>query len=137
MAETIFVNHIPNTYKAYKTIGGWSIMFLDGKGNTRNVDGGKIYPNRQNAYARVKRLNHPIAHAIKKTGMCEAYFDGYTATVCDENSDGSGFSLNIQKEGMPSHYPKGFATIEDIETEMRDHSFFPVSVEWKAVKEDD
>jgi hypothetical protein len=134
MADTIFVNHTPNTYKAYKTIGGWSIMFLDHQGNSRNVDGGKVYPNRQNAYARVKRLNHPIKHAIKKTGMCEADWDGYIALVIGEDE---GFSLHIQQGGMPPHYSKGFKTIEDVEVEMRDHSFFPVDVIWKAINPED
>jgi hypothetical protein len=57
MAETIFVGHQPGTYKVYKTIGGYAIMFLDHDGNSRNVDGNQIYEHRQNAYRRAKQLN--------------------------------------------------------------------------------
>ncbi len=61
MAETIFVNHTPGTYKAYKGLGphgnGWYIQFLDEQGNSRLTDGGKMYKHRQNAYRRVKQLN--------------------------------------------------------------------------------
>lgn len=57
MAETIFVGHTPGTYKVYNTIGGWSIMYLQLDGNSRNVDGGKVYKHRQNAYRQCKHLN--------------------------------------------------------------------------------
>lgn len=134
---TIFVNHTPNTYKAYKTIGGWTIMFLDDQGNTRNVDGGKIYPNRQNAYARVKRLNHPIAHKIGKTGVVEAYYNGYTVSVREDENEACQdiYVLSIGKEGMPPHYQRDFATVEEAEVEIRDHSHIPLYIDWKPVTE--
>ena len=134
MADTIFVGHQPNTYKAYKTIGGWGVMFLDDNGNTRNADGGKIHANRQNAYARVKRLNHPIAHKIKKTGVVEAYYDGYTVSV-REDEDEKVYTLSIGKEGMPPHYQQDFKAVEEAEAEIRDHSHIPLYIDWRAVKE--
>lgn len=60
MTETTFVDHEPGTYKVYKTIGGWALMFLDENGNSRNVDGSKVYKHRQNAHRRCKQLNDAI-----------------------------------------------------------------------------
>lgn len=138
MTETIFVGHKPDTYKAYKTVGGWSIMFLDRNGNTRNADMSKVYPNRQNAYARVKRLNHPVQHAIKKTGCCEAYHDGYTIVV-RENESGykTVYTLYVKVGDMPPHSEQDFDTVEQVEDEIRDRSAFPLYLDWKAVKMDE
>lgn len=61
MSDTIFVGHKPGTYKAYQTIGGWKIQFLDENGNIRSADGDKLYPSRQNAYYRAKILNESIS----------------------------------------------------------------------------
>jgi hypothetical protein len=141
MAETIFVNHIPNTYKAYHGLDnngkvGWYVMFLDSKGQSRPVDGGKIYPHRQNAYARVKRLNHPVKHAIKKTGACEAYYDGYTLSVCEGEDDETGkdvYTLSVQVGYMPPHFQQDFKTVEEAEEEIRDRSAMPLYLDWTSV----
>lgn len=134
MAETIFVNHTPNTYKAYKTVGGWSIMFLDDKGNTRNVDGGKVYPSRQNAYARVRRLNHPIQHAIKKTGCCEALWDRYTLVVRENEVDNRDVcTLYVKVGDMPPHFEQDFDSVEDVEKHLREDSQFSLYLDWHKV----
>jgi hypothetical protein len=81
VGTTIFVGHKPGTYKPYNTIGGWAVMYLDENGNSRNVDGGKVYPHRQNAYNRSKVLNESISDGtfhwfyvdLKKDGSCGAY----------------------------------------------------------------
>lgn len=139
MTETIFVNHTPDTYKAYKTIGGWGITFLDRNGQSRQVDGGKVYPNRQNAYARVKSLNHPIEKALNKTGKCEAYWDGKEIVVReDENEDMDRvFNLSISNGAMPPYYSQDFKTVEEAEIEIRDNSHIPLYIDWKAVKDDE
>ena len=44
-------------YRAQKTVGGWVVIFVNEDRSTRNVDGGKLHKNRQNAYKKAKRLN--------------------------------------------------------------------------------
>lgn len=81
MSETIFVGHKPGTYKPYKTVGGWKVMYLDEQGNSRPADGDKLYAHRQNAYARAKVLNESIGDGLmhwfyvdlKKDGSCGGY----------------------------------------------------------------
>ncbi len=71
MAETLYPGHRPGTYKPYKTIGGWKVMYLDEHGNLRVADGDKLYPSRQNAYKCSKRLNDVVKATdamIKKDG---------------------------------------------------------------------
>jgi len=139
MSTTTFVNHAPNTHKVYYGVGdngkvGYSIMFLDKDGNSRPAKGGKVYKHRQNANRDCEKLNHPIKHAIKKYGQCEAYHDGYTATVTDCTDEGKGYCLSIQVGQMPPHYSQNFKLIDEVELEMRDRSAFPVSVAWSTVK---
>lgn len=135
MSETIFVGHEPNTYKAYKTVGGWAIMFLDTNGNTRNVDGGKVYPNRQNAYARVRRLNHPIAHALKKTGVCEAYWDGKTISAREDENERleDVVVLSISEGAMPPYFQQDFASVEEVERYILNETAFPLYIDWRKV----
>lgn len=139
MSTTIFVNHTPNTHKVYHGSGdngkvGYYIMFLDKDGNSRNAKGGKIYKHRQNANRDCEKLNHPIKHAIKKTGQCEAYHDGYTATVTDYTEEREGYLLSVQVGQMPPHYSQRFNSVEEVEQEMRDRSAFPVTVIWSPIK---
>lgn len=136
---TIFVGHTPGTYKAYLAIGGWGVMFLDKDGNTRNADGGKIHKHRQNAYRRVDRLNHPIKHAIKKTGICEALWDRYTLVVREnENEDMQDVvTLYVKVGDMPPHSEQNFKTVEEIENYLRDESQFPLYLDWCKVETED
>lgn len=136
-AETIYVGHMPNTYKAYKTIGGWVINFLDRENNLRPADGGKIYKSSTNAYTRVARLNHPIRHALKKkTGICEAWWDRYTLVVREDENERfeAVFNLSISVEAMPPHYSQDFPTVDAVEEELRERSQMPLYLDWTAVK---
>jgi hypothetical protein len=139
VTPTFYPGHKPNTHKIYNTVGrdgreAWTIEFLDTNGNLRNAKGGKIYKHRQNAQRDCTALNHPIKHAIKRYGQCEAYHDGYTATVTDCTDEGEGYRLSIQVGQMPPHFSQNFNTIEEAEEEMRDRSTFPVTVTWSSVK---
>ena len=85
MSTTIFVNHATGTYKAYYGLGsngksGWYVMFLDERGNSRTIDGGKIYNHRANAYRRAKFLNDSIPsdhnnwyYVDQRDGSCGGY----------------------------------------------------------------
>jgi hypothetical protein len=137
VTSTSYPGHEVGTYKAYKTIGGSVINFLGVDGQLRGMDGGKIYPSHKNAQARARQLNHPIKHAMKRYDMCEAYHDGYTACIRkDEDAETfkDAYNLSVRQGEMPPHYSQDFETIEEVEKEMRDHSFFPATVAWKAVK---
>lgn len=59
MTDTIYTQK-PGKYHAQKTVGGWVVVFIDDRHNMRNVDGGKVHANRQNAYAKAKRLNKSL-----------------------------------------------------------------------------
>ena len=87
MAETIFVGDEPGTYKAYKTIGGWKLMFLDENGNSRGVDGDKLYPSRQNAYKRSKKLND----SLEETAFVQERIDRIQRTGNYQLSDKEAF----------------------------------------------
>jgi hypothetical protein len=54
--RTIYTQE-PGKYRAQKTVGGWVVIFVNEDRSTRNVDGGKLHKNRQNAYKKAKRLN--------------------------------------------------------------------------------
>jgi hypothetical protein len=129
MTDTIYTQE-PGKYHVWKTVGGWKVVFIVDRHNFRDVDGGTLHANRQNAYAKAKRLNDRLKRIMQKTGMAEAYFDGYTAGV---NEEQEGYRLYIQKEGMPPHFSKEFATLAEVEQEMRD-SFFPQPINWYKVK---
>jgi len=129
MSETIYTQK-PGKYHVQKTVGGWVVVYVQDEHTSRNVDGGRIHESRQNAYAKAKRLNDRLKNILAATGMAEAYFDGYTAGV---NVEDEGYSLYIQKEGMPPHFAMDFNTLEEVEQEMRD-SFFPQPINWHKVK---
>lgn len=117
--QTIFVNHEPGTYKAYKTIGGWTIMFLDENNNSRPADGSKVYKHRQNAYARAKQLNERLPKTLStilSKAQCADYdWDGYYVYVTDETVEGNGYSIAIAKEALPPYRTEYRGTIEEIE----------------------
>lgn len=137
MAETIFVEHDLDTFKAYYGLvgnkTGWYVMYLDKDGNSHQPEN-TVYPHKKNAYRRARQLNYPIKHAIKKTGLCEAYFDGYTAYASQEDE---GYSLKICKDGMPPHWSGDFATVDEIDAEMKNNSFFPRTVQWRSLDPED
>ena len=56
MNETIYTQE-PGKYHVQKTVGGYVVVFIEDEHTMRQVDGGKVYPSRQNAYAAAKRLN--------------------------------------------------------------------------------
>ena len=128
MNETIYTQE-PGKYHVQKTVGGYVVVFIENENTSRNVDGGKVHKNRQNAYKKADRLNHPIKYALKKTGMAAADFDGYTVGV---NEEQEGYSLYIQKEAMPPHFSTECATLAEVEKEMEE-SFFPKTVHWYKV----
>jgi hypothetical protein len=51
--------HYP-IYKVWQTVGGWVVVFIEDHYNYRDIDGGKVHKNRQNAYAKAKRLNKTL-----------------------------------------------------------------------------
>lgn len=56
MPETIFTQE-PGKYHIQNTAGGWVVVFIVDRNTMRQVDGGKIYPQRTNAYRRARQLN--------------------------------------------------------------------------------
>lgn len=133
MSETIYTQK-PGKYHAQQTVGGWVVVYIQDEHTARNVDGGKVHKNRQNAYAKAKRLNDRLKHILEQGYVAEAYFGGYTAGVSEEETEeGTGYRLFIQKEMMPPHFSKNCATLEEVEQEMRD-SFFPQPIAWHKVK---
>jgi hypothetical protein len=60
MPETYYVGHEPETYKIYKTIGGWVVKYLDERNNISDAPGQSLYTHRQNAYRRAKQLNDAL-----------------------------------------------------------------------------
>lgn len=99
MAGTIFVDHQPGTYKVYKTVGGWSILFLDLQGNSRNIDGNHVYPSRQNAYARCKKLNDRLRLPVLDNYLKSPDFkDGVIAST-KASWSGSGYSVELFYNG--------------------------------------
>jgi len=120
MPETIFVNHEPGTYKAYKTIGGWGVLFLDQNNNSRPADGGKIYKHRQSAYRRCKQLNDSLPQTLeailRKADVAWYEWDSYSVYVRDWTIEGEGYNVAICKEAMPPHVCESRATVEEIES---------------------
>jgi hypothetical protein len=131
---TIYPDATPGTYKAYKTIGGWVVNFVEDRNTIRPTDGGRVHKNRQNAYARVERLNHPVKHALKKHGMAEAeYLDGYIANAQDEQGEyGDQYSLTLRQGEMPPFETKFFASVEELEEYAK--SELPQPLTWRAIK---
>src|SRR5215469_9300202 len=56
MSETIYTQE-PGKYHVQKTVDGWVVVFISDRNTMRDVDGGKVHTNRQNAYAKAHRLN--------------------------------------------------------------------------------
>lgn len=117
MAETIYVEHRPGTYKAYKTIGGWTVNYLGVNNTLRSVDGGKIHKKRQNAYAKAKRLNDRLKCVLESTGMAEAeYGSGYIANVQNNQGEfGDQYSLTFRDGEMPPFETTFFNDLETLE----------------------
>ncbi len=70
----------PGKYHAQKTVGGWVVVFVNEDRSIRNVDGGKLHKNRQNAYVKAKYLNDAIPadhnnwyYVDQKDGSCGQY----------------------------------------------------------------
>lgn len=126
--------HYP-IYKAWQTVGGWVVVYLQDRYTMRNVDGGKVHKSRQNAYKKADRLNHPIKYALKKYGMAECYFDGNTAIVREDESYETGekeYTLSLQEAAMPPYYVRTFNTLVEVETEIETSKFRGES--WSALK---
>lgn len=64
MPETIYTQ-TPGRYHVQQTIGGWVVVFIEDRHNLRNVDGGRVYPYRQGAYRRCKKLNDTLPQEKK------------------------------------------------------------------------
>jgi len=99
MSDTIFVDHQPGTYKVYKTVGGWSLMFLDVQGNSRPVDGDKVYPSRQNAYRRCKQLNQNILMKVLENYLKSDDFKAGVIASTRASWNGSGYSVELLYDG--------------------------------------
>jgi hypothetical protein len=143
VTPTIYPDHETNTYKAYATVGGSVVLFLGEDGRTRTIDGGHLYPSHKNAQTRARQLNFPIKYAMKRAAkkydfpMVEAYHDGYTACVElmeDPESSKNVYRLSVRVGEMPPHSSQIFETIDQVEEDRRTNLFFPLTVEWKAVK---
>lgn len=78
-----------------------------------------------------------IKEAIQETGVCEAYHDGYTIIVReDENEMEDILTFSVQSGGMPPHFQKDFSSIAEVEEEIRDRSHFPADLDWSPVEGD-
>ncbi|SRR6266568_1464623 len=120
MAETIYPAPYYPIYKPYKTIGGWVVYYLSDRYTMRNVDGGKLHKNRQNAYAKAKRLNkslpQPLDTVLHGADVAEYEFDNYIIAVGDRSYKGEeGYNLTVAKEALPPHINKDFNTLEEVE----------------------
>lgn len=58
MSETIYTQEV-GKYHVQKTVGGWTVVYISDRNTARPVDSSRIYPSRQNAYARARQLNAP------------------------------------------------------------------------------
>ena len=134
MARTMI--HQPKTYKVYPVQGGWTILFMEGDGTLRTVDGPKkVYPHYQNAAARCKRLNHPIEHALRHAECVEAWHDGYTLSVrSDESEDEPSFVLSIGKEAMPPFLQREFKSVREVEEFLREKWVRFLYLDWQKVE---
>ena len=69
---------------------------------------------------------------MQDTGVAETWYDGYTASVReDEDEDGiPEYRLTIQVGKMPSHFSRGYRTLEEVNAEVLAHQ------EWSPVETD-
>lgn len=142
MPETIFLDHQPGTYKAYKTVGGWGILFLDEKNNSRPADGGKIYKHRQSAYRRCKQLNDSLPQTLetilRKTDVAWYEWDSYSVYVRDNTIEGEGYNLSVCKEAMPPHVSEDWSTLEEVEASLDGTlGYTKNSRVWQALENED
>lgn len=78
-----------------------------------------------------------LEQALQETGMAEAYYDGYTAVV-REDEDESGipeYRITIQIGRMPPHFSGGYKTLDAVEAEMAS-THAPQPIEWTPVETD-
>lgn len=66
VSETIYPQ-TPGRYHVWQTVGGWVVVFIEDRHHMRNVDGGRVYPYRQGAYRRCKKLNDALPQEKKFT----------------------------------------------------------------------
>lgn len=144
MTATTYYAGTPGTYKVWLTPEGWAVVYLIS--DTEYRDTGKIYASRNSASSAASRLNHPVRNAVKKTGICEGYWDGYTLVVAETESDcgmyddgeswetKGGYTLYIKVGDMPSHFSKTFDTVEEVETYINRESAFPLNCGWHSVE---
>ncbi|SRR6266705_635479 len=138
MSTTIFVNHQPGTYKAYQTVGGWSIMFLGEDGNSRPADYGKVYKHRQNAHRRVRQLNgivtlqQAIGESEYSTARTE-YNNMYT--VVDGSLLDGTYTIKTGVQGMPANEHQEVSSIEAAVKVIQEKGL--LDQDWEPVGEDE
>lgn len=100
MADTFYPAEYYPIYKAWKTIGGWVVVYLQDSTTMRNVDGGKLHKSRQNAYAKARRLNDSIPdsrnhwyYVDQRDGTC----GGYAQATCKVEA----IQQSVQSYGLP------------------------------------
>lgn len=72
-----------------------------------------------------------LQEALKATGVAEAYYDGYTICVQDDEEEyTNGYRLSIQKGGFPPHFSKFCTTFNVVQKELND--FLPVDIQWSS-----
>lgn len=75
-----------------------------------------------------------LQKALQETGIAQVEYDGYTATVMDEQGEfGDQFSLAIQKEAMPPHFSKLYSSVAEVEKAMKSTNA-PELIEWVSVE---
>lgn len=126
-----------NSYIVQKTVGGYVVAFLNADRSIRNVDGGKVHENRQNAYAKAKRLNDALKRALAKTGMAEAeYSGGYIANAqaesgFDADDQPYEYTLTFRDGEMPPFETKFFGTFDELEQYTK--NVLPQPLNWHKV----
>lgn len=142
MNETIYPAKYYPIYKAWKTVGGWIVVYLADRYTMRNVDGGKVHKSRQHAYAKAKRLNDglpkPLAEILQKADTAWYEWDSYNVYVGESaNPEEPGYDVSICKEAMPPHVYRTFATLDEVEAYMdQSLGYTRDSRAWRAIEED-
>lgn len=78
-----------------------------------------------------------LQEALRSTGVAEAYHDGYTVCVQDDEEDYTdGYRLSIQVAAMPPHFSKFCRQLEDVQKEL-DTSFLSSNLDWTPVETED
>lgn len=77
-----------------------------------------------------------LQDALQETGIAEAYFDGYTVGVHDdevEKSGVDGYRLFIQVAAMPPHFSTFCRDLNEVQKEL-DATFLPKNLDWTSVE---